>query len=494
MHGTQKYSQLEIDNFVTNFTKEAKDFRLTQSGTDDIKLYSPDKREIFGYLNCDDDNSTELKVKIARKAFVDGRWRKKSLQEKRDIFLKMADLIEREKLVLATMETLSVGKPIKHALEHDIPGAVGCIRWMAEAFDKLRGETYITESSIYAKTLFEPIGVIVAIMPWNFPLVTAVWKMAPALITGNSVILKPSEHSSLSTIRLAELALEAGLPEGVLSVVVGEGKNFNSSLIQSGDTDCITATCSTETGKRILSNASVRKIKRTWLECGGKNANIIMPDADNISQILADTVEECTYNTGQVCTSPSKVILHSSFRDQAKDHLKKLTLDFRYLNPTSLDCCYGPMANLTSYQNIINATGANLTPGIEVIKNNSIGSLENLFLQPVVLFGVEKNMKESTAEIFGPVITIEFFDNDEQLNDIIQANPFGLSTVIWSENSKNQSRLIKKVKSGMIKCNTFKGGGMNVPFGGTRDSGFGKDHSFYALKQYCDLKSIIERA
>lgn len=459
----------------------------------DIVLLNPSNNSLLGYLSKDTDIEINNKILRAKQSFKDKRWVIKSLNERKIILKKLSELITKNAIELAVIESLMTGKPIKNSFQDDVFETARYIEWMSESIDKITSNTYMTDRNISAHSKLSPIGVVLSIIPWNFPLLIAAWKMIPPLVAGNSVILKPSEHSPLTALKLQALSIEAGVPEGVVEVIIGDAESLEGKLLQSSDIDCITATCSTDTGLKILSSSSETNIKRVWLECGGKNPNIIYPDVDNLEKIIKETVLSVTYNSGQVCTSPSRLIVHSSIKYKVLELLHKEINKITAADPFDLSSEFGPISNKVNYNKIVRLTGETLSKGISRISTEDPYYMNSngLYFPPTVLYGIDHTMKESQCEIFGPVITLEIFNKDEDLFNSLENNQYGLSASIWSNDIKTISKVTKNLNLGFIKINTFQGGGYSVPFGGLKNSGVGIDHSLDSIKQFCNVKSII---
>ncbi len=430
-------------------------------------------------------------VRSARSAFDKGRWSQQSPAARKRVLLRFADLIREHGEELALLETLDVGKPITNSLSVDIPAAARCIAWYAEAVDKVYDEIAPTGPRALAMITREPIGVVGAIVPWNFPLLMAAWKLGPALAAGNSVVLKPSEKSPLTAIRIAELAVEAGLPAGVLNVLPGLGDPAGKALALHMDVDCIAFTGSTLTGKRMLEYAGQSNMKRVWLECGGKSPNIVMADAPDLDRAAAAAASAIFFNQGEMCSAGSRLLVQEPIREQ---FLEKVVAIARTLNPgdplesaTTLGAIVDDMQmhRVLGYIESGRADGAVLRTGGSQVRQNSGG----FYVEPTVFDGVAGSMKIAQEEIFGPVLaTLSFKDAADAVrlgNDVI----YGLAAAVWTRDLNTAHRMARSLRAGMVYVNCYDADDITVPFGGFKQSGSGRDKSLHAFDKYTELKT-----
>lgn len=430
-------------------------------------------------------------VRAARKAFEDGRWSRMAPADRKKVLLRFANAIREHLEELALVESLDVGKPISDALSVDIPSSAQCIEWYAEAIDKRYGEVSPTGKDSLAFVTREPVGVVGAVVPWNYPLIVTSWKLAPALAAGNSVVLKPAEQSPLSALFLGELAAEAGLPDGVLNVVPGFGPTAGAALGLHPEVDKLAFTGSNEVGKMFLRYASESNMKRVSLECGGKSPQVVMGDPPDLENIAASVASGIFYNAGQTCHAGSRLIVQSGIKDellerisaQAKNMLPGDPLDPETVMGSVVD--EGQMERVMGYLDIGADEGAKVAFGGERMREESGG----FYIGPTVLDDVTSGMRVANEEIFGPVLTVlEFSDADEAVA-LANATDYGLAASVWSRDIGVAHRTAAAIRAGTVWINSFDAADLTVPFGGFKQSGFGRDKSLHALEQYEQLKT-----
>jgi gamma-glutamyl-gamma-aminobutyraldehyde dehydrogenase/4-guanidinobutyraldehyde dehydrogenase/NAD-dependent aldehyde dehydrogenase len=392
---------------------------------------------------------------------------------------------------LALLETLDVGKPIRDSLAVDVPSTVRCVRWYAEAVDKIYGEVAPTGPDALALITREPMGVVGAIVPWNFPMIMAAWKVAPVLAAGNSLVLKPSEKSPLSALRLGQLALEAGIPEGVFNVVTGFGQTAGKALALHLDVDCIAFTGSTATGKSIMQYAGQSNLKRLSLECGGKSPNIVMADYPDLRRAARAAAGAIFYNQGEMCSAGSRLLVQESIREQMLEEIAAVAREMTPGDPLDPATRLGALVDEPQTQRVLDyiesgrSEGARLAIGGRRVRQASGGC----FVEPTVFDGVRASMKIAREEIFGPVLaTLSFRDLDEAIrigNDVI----YGLAAAVWTRDLTAAHRTARALRAGVVYVNCYDADDITVPFGGYKQSGLGRDKSLHAFDKYTELKT-----
>jgi len=427
-------------------------------------------------------------VQAARGVFDRGDWSQASPAQRKAVLTKFADLMDAHREELALLETLDTGKPIRHSLRDDIPGAARAIRWYAEAIDKVYGEVAPTGGNELAMIVREPIGVIAAVVPWNFPLLLACWKLGPALASGNSVVLKPSEKSPLTALRLAGLAKQAGLPDGVFNVVSGFGHEAGQALALHADVEVITFTGSTRTAKQLLKDAGDSNMKRVWLEAGGKSANIVFADCPDLQKAVNATAGGIFYNQGQVCIAGTRLLLEESIADRFLDLLKEQAKGWQPGNPLDPNTTMGMLIDNThadSVHSFIRAGEAHSTLLLDGRKNPWPAAVG-----PTIFVDVDPASPLSQEEIFGPVLVVTRFKNEEQALALANDSRYGLGAAVWTRDLSRAHRVSRRLKAGSVFVNNYNDGDMTVPFGGYKQSGNGRDKSLHALEKFTELKTI----
>lgn len=427
-------------------------------------------------------------VQAARGVFDRGDWSQASPAQRKAVLTKFADLMDAHREELALLETLDTGKPIRHSLRDDIPGAARAIRWYAEAIDKVYGEVAPTGGNELAMIVREPIGVIAAVVPWNFPLLLACWKLGPALASGNSVVLKPSEKSPLTALRLAGLAKQAGLPDGVFNVVSGFGHEAGQALALHADVEVITFTGSTRTAKQLLKDAGDSNMKRVWLEAGGKSANIVFADCPDLQKAVNATAGGIFYNQGQVCIAGTRLLLEESIADRFLDLLKEQAKGWQPGNPLDPNTTMGMLIDNThadSVHSFIRAGEAHSMLLLDGRKNPWPAAVG-----PTIFVDVDPASPLSQEEIFGPVLVVTRFKNEEQALALANDSRYGLGAAVWTRDLSRAHRVSRRLKAGSVFVNNYNDGDMTVPFGGYKQSGNGRDKSLHALEKFTELKTI----
>ncbi len=427
-------------------------------------------------------------VKAARKAYETGKWSAMGPHERGRLLLKIADLIEKYADELALLESLDNGKPVVQAKNIDVRGAAAQFRYFAGWPTKIYGETNPSDPSIFSYTLREPMGVCGLIVPWNFPLLMAVQKTAPALACGNTMILKPAEQTPLTALRFGEILLEAGVPEGVVNVITGFGPGAGSSIAEHPDIDKVSFTGSTEVGKLIL-QASAGNLKRVSLELGGKSPNIVLPDAD-MDAAVNTAVNGVFFNSGQVCVAGTRIFVQ---RDQYEGFVERLTQASRKMtigDPLSPDTRLGPLVSKEQFDRVNNYLEIGKKEGARVTIGGEKVSGKGYFVKPTVFADVDNKMKIAREEIFGPVAAaIPFKDENDA---ILQGNDttYGLAAAVWTRDVSRAHRVARALKAGTVWVNNYGSSDVAMPFGGYKQSGFGREGGRHVIDLFTQIKSV----
>jgi acyl-CoA reductase-like NAD-dependent aldehyde dehydrogenase len=459
------------------------------SGETRATLSPGDGRKLAEVANCGIEDADQA-VGIARAAFASGVWANMAPADRKMVLVRWAELIEDNADEIALLECLDVGKPISDTTAVDVPSAVRTIRWSGEAIDKVYDEISPTPANCLALVQRLPLGVVAAIVPWNFPLSTTAWKLAPSLATGNSVILKPASNTPLSALRIAGLASEAGLPDGVLQVLPGPGGSLGRHLALHNDIDGLTFTGSTEVGKQLMRFSGESNLKRTFLELGGKSPNIVFADA-NLQKAAAYAAVAVFYNGGQTCTAGTRLIVEESIRERFVEMVIASSRDWMPGDPLHPATRMGPMIDaaqlrtVTDYVDIGRREGASLVAGGNRVMAESGGC----YYEPTIFDGVNNSMRISREEIFGPVMSVIGFKNAEEAVAIANDSIYGLAGAVWSNNINTAHKVAAAVRVGTMGINNYFGGDMTVPFGGFKQSGNGRDKSMHAFNDYTELKT-----
>ncbi|TFH93647.1 aldehyde dehydrogenase [Vibrio ouci] len=433
----------------------------------------------------------DLAVSVARQTFESRIWAGLPPSERKSILLNYAKVIDEHKEQFAVLESLDMGKPIGDAMGYDAPATARCIAWNAEAIDKIYDEVAPVTEGALALVTREALGVVAAIVPWNFPTVMAAWKIGPALATGNSVIIKPSEKSPLTAILLAELAKKAGIPDGVLQVLPGFGHEAGQALALHNDVDCITFTGSTAVGKKLLSFAGESNLKRAFMECGGKSPHIVNHDVKDIDKAAATAVSAICYNQGEVCTAGSRLLVHSSIKDQFIEKLLDKVKNWQPGDPLASDTRVGAIVDEAQFKRVLDYVeigrqeGAKLICGGQPVRQETGG----YFIQPAIFTEVTREMRIFQEEIFGPVLCVSTFDTIEEAIELANDSDYGLAAGIWTADISTAVRCSRALRAGTVFVNNWDGGDMTMPFGGYKQSGNGRDKSLHALDKYTEMKS-----
>src|SRR5471032_1303050 len=455
---------------------------------DDI---SPVDGRLLGQVARCDGADVDAAVAAARAAFEDKRWSGKSPAQRKRVMIKFADLVQEHGAELALLETLDMGKPIRYSQVVDVGAAANCLRWYGEAIDKIYDEIAPTAANSLALITREPVGVVAAIVPWNYPMIMAAWKIAPALAAGNSVILKPSEKSPLTALRLAELGMEAGLPPGVFNVLPGYGHEAGAALALHMDVDCIAFTGSTRTGKLIVQMAGQSNLKRAWTELGGKSANIVCADCPDLDKAVAAAVGSIFFNQGESCNAPSRLFVEESIKAEFMQKALAMLPRFQPGDPLDETTVMGAIVDATQMQTVMAYIAAGKREGAQLLGGGEQARMETggHYVQPTIFDGVDGTMTIAREEIFGPVLSVLGFTDIAEAVKQANATPYGLQAAVWTSDISKAIQTARALRAGTVHVNQYDGDDITVPFGGYKQSGNGRDKSLHALDKYTELKT-----
>lgn len=431
-------------------------------------------------------------VASARAAADDGRWSSLSPRDRGQALLRLATLIEENGEELQLLETLDVGKPIRYSRRVDVQQAISTFAWYGEAADKLYDDIAPTGPDALGLITREPVGVVGAVTPWNFPLMISAWKLAPALMAGNTVVHKPAEQSPLTALRIGELALEAGIPPGVLNVVPGYGETAGAALGRHADVDAVAFTGSTEVGKLFLRYAGESNMKRVSAETGGKTPNIIFADAPDLDFAVGAVGFSIFWNTGEMCIAGSRLMVERPIYDEVVERVAAGAASWMPGDPLDPATKAGPVVSVEQLDRVTGYIDLGLEQGARLVAGGgrTLEDTGGYFVEPTVFADVRNDMAIATDEIFGPVLSIIPFDTDEEALATANDTRFGLSAAVWTQNLGRAHTMAAKLEAGTVWINNFDTSGIVAPFGGYKESGFGgKDKSLHALDKYTNLKT-----
>ncbi len=430
-------------------------------------------------------------VTSARAAFDSARWAGQSPAARKRVLLRFAEKILAAKEELALLETLDMGKPIAHALAVDVSSTARCIAWYAEAVDKVYDEIAPTGRNALALITREAVGVVGAIVPWNYPMIMAAWKLGPALAAGNSVVLKPSEKSPLTALRLAELAVEAGLPPGVFNVVPGYGHEAGEALALHMDVDALGFTGSTRTGRRMLEYAGRSNLKRVFNELGGKSAFLVFEDCSELQRAAETVAGSIFFNQGESCNAPSRVLVHDSIADDFAAMVAAQAPHYQPADPLDASTVMGAIVDTTQLQTVLGYIQAGRDEGALLLAGGAQARTETggCYVLPTVFAGVQPSMRIAREEIFGPVVSLLRFKDETEAVQMANHSPYGLQASVWSDSVHRAHRVARALRAGTVHVNQYDEDDITVPFGGYKQSGNGRDKSLHAFDKYTELKT-----
>lgn len=453
---------------------------------------NPATEEVLANVSACDIEDVNMAVKNARQAFEQGAWSKLHPTKRKTVLLKWAKLIEDNLHELAVLESLESGKPIAEIVNGDMQETLTTITWYAEAIDKYYNEMSPTLDDAVGLIVKEPIGVVGAVLPWNFPLWMMTWKVAPALAAGNSVVVKPAEDTSLTALRVAQLAKQAGVPDGVLNVVPGLGEVVGRAIGEHLDIDVVSFTGSTEVGRKFLEYSANSNLKEIILECGGKSPAVVLSDATNLENVAEHVVNAFLWNMGQNCTANSRLIVHKDKKQELLKRVIEKAKSWKLGNPLDPANKLGSMVSADHFDKVMGyidqgkKEGANLVLGGEAVKTE-----KGFYIQPTIFDNVTREMSIGRDEIFGPVLAVFEVNSDEEAIQLANDTTYGLQASVYSSNISKALKAARVIKAGSVSINCYGEGDITAPFGGYKQSGFGgKDKSLKAFEQYTETKTI----
>jgi 4-guanidinobutyraldehyde dehydrogenase/NAD-dependent aldehyde dehydrogenase len=452
---------------------------------------SPIDGRVIAQVASTDIADVDLAVAAARRSFESGIWSRQPPCERKRVLLRFAGLILEQREELALLETLDVGKPISDSLAVDVNSTARCIAWYAEAIDKIYDEVAPAGYDALALVTREPVGVVAAIVPWNFPLIMAAWKIGPALAAGNSLILKPSEKSPLTAIRIAELATRAGIPDGVFNVLPGFGHTAGEALALHMDVDCIAFTGSARTGKLMLQYSGQSNMKRVWLECGGKSPNIILADCPDLDRAAAAAASAIFFNQGEMCSAGSRLIVEEKVRDAVLEKVIAASRNLQPGDPLDPATRMGAIVDGVQLNTVLGYIEAGREDGASLLVGGRRARLETggFYVEPTIFGDVRQEMRIAREEIFGPVLAAITVKDAEEAVRVGNSVIYGLAAAIWTRDITRAHRIARALRSGMVYVNCYDADDITVPFGGFKQSGTGRDKSLHAFDKYTELKT-----
>ena len=490
------YNQQEIDKIRYNSIPEQKlliGSKWVKAKQGKIQnIISPINGEKISEIQVSDEADVDEAVKSSRAIFEKGQWSNMPPAAKKKVMHKIADLIEGSMLELAVLGVRDNGTEINMAYKAEPGSAAGTFRYYAEAIDKVYGEISNTSNDFVGLIQREPVGVVGAIVPWNFPLMIGAWKIAPALAMGNSVVIKPSEAASLSILRLGEICLEAGLPPGTLNIVTGNGRTTGQALARHMDIDVLTFTGSGNTGRQLLEYSAQSNMKKVYQELGGKSPNIIFSDTDNLEEAAKVSAMGIFRNSGEVCVAGSRLLVEDKIHDEFLNLISNFSSKLKIGDPLDIQNDVGAINSESQLQSDMDFVKKAETEGgiVELGGKRVHEATGGFYMEPTIVSSVKKDMDIFQNEVFGPVLTVTSFSNEEEAVQLANGTSFGLASGVWTTNLSRAHRMIKKIKAGTVFVNTYGGSDNTLPLTGVKQSGNGSDKSLHALDKFTDLKSV----
>lgn len=487
----EEYKAIAADmSFPVNAFINGK-FMKPRSGNS-MDTVNPATGKVLAKVAACDDKDVNYTVQKAREAFSNGVWSRMHPSERKQVMIQLCKLMNRHRHELAVLESLDSGKPIRECQLTDVPETIHCLKWHAEATDKLYDQISPSGDNALGLIVREPVGVVACVLPWNFPLMMLAWKIGPALSAGNSVIVKPAEQTSMSALKVAELATEAGIPDGVLNILPGEGPDVGAPLGLHDDVQVVSFTGSTEVGRKFLEYSAKSNLKRIVLECGGKNPAVVLKDADRLDHAARQIVHSALWNMGQNCTANSRIVVHRDVKAALVKRIIEQLRNWKTGDPLDPTNQLGAIINREQYDKILKFIEIGKKEGATVLAGgNAIESGDGLFIEPTIFDGVKPDMTLAREEIFGPVFAIVEVQSDAHAIQVANDTVYGLQASLYTSNVRNAHRYARALQAGTVSVNCYAEGDIATPFGGYKLSGFGgRDNSLQAHEQYSETKTI----
>jgi aldehyde dehydrogenase (NAD+) len=461
-------------------------------GSKKFNTINPATEEVLTEIAEASATDVDRAVEAARRAFEDrnGPWRKLSASERGRLIWKLADLVEKNIDELAELETLDNGKPIFESRYVDMPMVIDVLRYYAGLATKIHGETVNTFETAFTYTLREPVGVVGLIVPWNFPLLLASWKLGPALACGNTLVLKPAEQTPLTTLKLGELVIEAGFRAGVINILTG-GPETGKAIVAHAGIDKIAFTGSTGVGKEIMRGAA-DTLKRLTLELGGKSPNIVFADAD-VDNAVKGAINGIFYGKGEVCNAGSRLFLENKLKDEFTEKLVARASKMRPADPLDPKTRLGAIVSQEQMKTVLGFIESGKSDGASLIAGGnrvSVNGAKGYFIEPTIFGDVKNEMKIAQEEIFGPVLSVLTFDDTDEVIERANNNPYGLAAAVWTRDVKKAHIVSRRLKAGTVWINTYGLMDAALPFGGYKSSGFGRELGAHAIEHYTEMKTV----
>lgn len=454
---------------------------------------TPIDNSVIGKIDDATEEHVNQAVASARACFNSGTWKDKHPAERKQIMQAWSNLMKEHAEELAALDCIDAGKPISECINTDMPATLDTFDWYAEAIDKVFGKVTPTDNGVVSWIVKEPIGVVGAVLPWNFPAQMFAWKVAPALIMGNSVIVKPAELTSLSAYRMIELAYEAGVPKDALQMVCGRGEVVGAAIGKHMDIDMVSFTGSTEVGRLFLQYSAQSNLKEIVLECGGKSPQIVFEDAIIDENMINNVLSAAFWNMSENCSCGSRLLVHNSQKQLLLEELVKGLAAWKIGDPRQDDIALGPMIEQAHFEKVVRylqtakSEGASLVTGGNVLSDMGSG----WYIEPTIFDNVTADMTLFKEEVFGPILAVTTFDNDEEAISLANDSSYGLAASFYTQNLKRALSVARQIQAGTVSINGFSEGDITTPFGGYKQSGFGgRDNGLEALDQYCQTKTI----